>query len=280
MGGRRPADQLELRLRLARRRQGEHRGRDHPLRHVVDHLELAVSPGHGQVAGHVEEVEGLLGLRPVPAPVLLVARLAVVEVARRARPARGDLGQQLLGEVVVDLLPPLPLLGAVGRHPVLHHRPQLDRHQRLHVRPVLDQPARLLLGGAGQQRRVVGAHPREQRHVVRPLEHVDRVDLEHAGPLERARERPHRRRGVPRVEEPLRGQRDPAGLGARERVRHDTHSTTTYRQSEGTGARRNHTLSASSGDPSGGAKRGPEPHASQAARQRERDATKASRLLR
>ena len=42
-------------------------------------------------------------------------------------------------------------------------------------------PARPALGRAPQQVDVVGPHPGVERHVVRALEHVDRVDLEHAG---------------------------------------------------------------------------------------------------
>ena len=52
---------------------------------------------------------------------------------------------------------------------------------------------------------VIWTHPREQRHVVGALEHVDRVDLQHTGARERAREGAHRRGGVARVAEALCG---------------------------------------------------------------------------
>ena len=68
--------------------------------------------------------------------------------------------------------------------------------------------------GAREQLHVVGPHPRVERHQVGAGEHVDGVDLEHAGAGEGATERPHRRGRVRRVEEALGGERDPARLGA------------------------------------------------------------------
>jgi hypothetical protein len=110
----------------------------------------------------------------------------------------------------------------------LHHRPQLDRHERLDVRPVLQDPAPFATGaGALEQPDVVGPHPGVEGHEVGAGEHVDGVDLEHAGALHGADERPHRRDGMGRVEEPLRGERDPSRLGVAERQRHGQNSTTT-----------------------------------------------------
>ena len=57
--------------------------RQHPLGEVVDGLELRVAAGDGQVADEEEVVERLARLRPVPAPVDLLARSAVVELAGR-----------------------------------------------------------------------------------------------------------------------------------------------------------------------------------------------------
>ena len=64
------------------------------------------------------------------------------------------------------------------------------------------------------QHRCVGPDPGEQRQVVGPLQDVDRVDLEHAGPVDHPRAGAHRRAGGARVGEPLGGERDPPGLGA------------------------------------------------------------------
>ena len=46
------------------------------------------------------------------------------------------------------------------------------------VAPVLEQPPRRVVRGAVERLAVVGAEPREPRQVVRPREHVDRVDLD------------------------------------------------------------------------------------------------------
>ena len=75
-----------------------------------------------------------------------------------------------------------------------------------------------VLGRAAQQVDVVRAHPGVQRHVVGALEHVDRVDLEHAGALEGALEGAHRGRRVRLVEEALGGERDPARLRDAQRL--------------------------------------------------------------
>ena len=156
-------------------------------------------------------------------PQLPLARgCAVVEVARRDRAAALDLLEHPLAEHRLDARPPLELAIGVVVHPEPHHRPQLDRHERLDVRPVLDHPPRPALRRAPEQVHVVGAHPGVERHEVRALEHVDRVDLQHPRARERALERAHGRRLVPLVGEPLRGERDPAGLREAERL-HDGH---------------------------------------------------------
>ena len=126
-----------------------------------------------------------------------------------------------IAEVGLHPRPP-PRAVAEELHPGPHHRPQLDRHEGLDVRPVLDHPARLLLRGPLEHVGVVGTHPREQRHVVGPLEHVDRVDLQHAGAGEGAREGAHRGGGVARVAEPLGDEGDAARLRPAQRGRDGT----------------------------------------------------------
>ena len=78
-------DQLLGRLGLRRHRGGQYCWGQHPLGHVVDGLELRVAPGNRQVAGEEQVVETLARLGPVPAPVDLLARRAVVEVPSRRR---------------------------------------------------------------------------------------------------------------------------------------------------------------------------------------------------
>ena len=76
---------------------------------------------------------------------------------------------------------------------------------------------------AAEQLDVVGTHPREQRHVVRPLQHVDRVDLQQPGAPQGPAQEPavgHPGRG--RIEEALRGERRAAGLRQGHRVCHGT----------------------------------------------------------
>ncbi len=119
--------------------------------------------------------------------------------------------------------PHLPRCCAVRRHPVLHHRPQVDGHERLDVGPVLHHPARPALGSPAQQVDVVRAHPRVERHVVGALEDVDRVHLQDAGAAQGALERAHRGGRVRAVREALGGQCDPARLQGAEAVRHATH---------------------------------------------------------
>ena len=204
-----------------RRRARQDLGREHPLGQVVDQLELAVAAGDREVADQEEVVERL-AWSPTSSSPSGPSRAARRRRGRaRSRPrASATSASSRSARSSSTSSHHLPSLRAVGLHPVLHHRPQLDRHERLDVRPVLHHPARLLLRGPRQQVGVVGTHPREQRHVVRPLQHVDRVDLEHAGAREGARERAHRRRRVTRVAEPLGGQRDAAGLRPGQLERH------------------------------------------------------------
>ena len=67
--------------------------------------------------------------------------------------------------------------------------------------------------GALEQREVVRPGAAEQRQVVRALEHVDRVDLDHADAVEQAPHRPAAgRAGRARVGEALGRERDAARL--------------------------------------------------------------------
>ena len=213
--GRGPTHQLARRVLPGRGARGQHMRGEHPVGQVVDDLELGAPAGDREVADQEQVVEHPPGVRPVPPPVSPGARPAElsVELPGGRGPAVPDRGEQRLLQLRVGLQDaPLAALGPVVVHPVPHHRPQVDRHERLDVGPELHDPARPALSGPTQQLDVVGPHPGEQRHVVRALQDVDGVHLQHAGARQRARERAHGRDGVPRVPEPLGGQGDPARL--------------------------------------------------------------------
>ena len=77
--------------------------------------------------------------------------------------------------------------------------------------PVLEQAPRRVVGGAVERLAVVRAEAGEAGQVVRPREHVDRVDLDQADAVEQA---PDRAPVVPpRLGEALRGQRGAPRLG-------------------------------------------------------------------
>ena len=63
-----------------------------------------------------------------------------------------------------------------------------ERQQRGLVRPELEQPALALAapGDAVEMIAVVVSEPREQRQVVRARQHVDRIDLQQAQPVDGA----------------------------------------------------------------------------------------------
>ena len=77
--------------------------------------------------------------------------------------------------------------------------------------PVLEQPPRRVVRGAVERLAVVRAEAREAGQVVRPREHVDRVDLDQADAVE---EPPDRAAVVPPgLGEALGGERDAPRLG-------------------------------------------------------------------
>src|SRR5674476_695931 len=84
------------------------------------------------------------------------------------------------------------------------------------MRPIFEKPARGTTICAVQQVTVVGAEPREQRHVVRPYEHIDRVDLEETEARNHLAKMSRRDRLGTVLGESLRSQRDPPGLQHRQ----------------------------------------------------------------
>jgi hypothetical protein len=93
-----------------------------------------------------------------------------------------------------------------------------DRQERGLMRPIFEQPARLFSpGGAVQLLARIGAEPGEERHVVRPHQHVDAVDLVECEPLRDSPNLPRpRRRRSPRAMKPLRRQCNPPRLRSRQ----------------------------------------------------------------
>jgi hypothetical protein len=149
--------------------------RDDPLGEVVDRHEARGAVVDGEVATDREVVEdGLaLGVAP-PRPAALAG---VGEVAHGGRTVRGDLLEDRLDVPRVlldDALQPRPLQRRGP--PVVEQRPHVDRGAGLDVDPPLVQLARApqprVAGGP-----VVRADAGPERQLVRPREHVDRVEL-------------------------------------------------------------------------------------------------------
>jgi GNAT superfamily N-acetyltransferase len=110
-----------------------------------------------------------------------------------------------------DHVPPGVLLGS--RHPPAQVRVQPDRQEGRLVRPELEQVVPPV-GQRVERRPGVGTEPAEEREVVGPAEHVDRVDLHHGELLGRPAQLT--RAGLPgrtRIREPLGGQGDPPRQG-------------------------------------------------------------------
>src|SRR5689334_16338744 len=105
---------------------------------------------------------------------------------------------------------------------------QLHRDQRRLMRPVLHEPpvdpAVAVTGDAVQERSVVWAEPREHRHVVRPAEHVDRVELQQTQLVDQRGDLPDARRACwARFIEALSRKRDPPRPGEAELADRDAY---------------------------------------------------------
>src|SRR2546421_10503313 len=92
-----------------------------------------------------------------------------------------------------------------------------DRNRGRLVAPVLDQPAVEIVccavtGDPIQAGGVIRAEPREDRHVMRPGEDVDRVELDRPQPADQARDLVDAwRSGRSRAAKALSGEGNPAG---------------------------------------------------------------------
>ena len=169
-----------------------HRGRQHALGEVVDPFEGAAPRRRGDEAGEEQPFDGELAV--VPAPPGAAPFAAVGQLRRGERPAVGDLAQHRV-DVFRLLLPEemqlaLAVAGilAGALHAPAEQGMRAERQQRGLVRPELEQPA-LALAAPGDAVEVIAgvvAQPREQRQVVRPRQHVHRIDLQETQPIDGA----------------------------------------------------------------------------------------------
>ena len=167
---------------------------------VVAPLERAVATRRRHLTGEEEELEDPLGHRPVPPPLGPGGRVVGLErllhlPGRDRTASRDDLADLLEHRGVLQrhLRDRSPRLRQVGALTPAEQPVGLGWDERGHVRPRLDEPAGSVPRGRVEQRRVVGTDPRERRHEVRAREHVDRVDLQDAEPVDHLLEVPHRR---------------------------------------------------------------------------------------
>jgi hypothetical protein len=175
--------QLALRRLPARRRRLAHGLGQDPGRQAVDPLEGPAPGRRHQLAAPEQGLGGALGLAPAPP----AAGAALSDLQRRGGEGAvaADLVQRLVHQVAAlmqepgDPLPRADALAGVV-HPPPHEGLGLDRHERGLMAPVLEQPGpfppRQVFKGLAR----IGAEAREERQVVRPDEHVDRVDLQNA----------------------------------------------------------------------------------------------------
>ena len=216
--------------RLLRRRGGRRQDlrRQHPLREVVEPLEMHAGAG-GEQAHPEHPLADALDLRALPPADAGRTRRGgrAQRLLQRARADRAELldrGQDVLDQprLLLDerrvVLPPAPPLG-----PREQQRPIGRGHEAGLVRPVLDEqpgaarrmrPRRLV-----DQRPVVGAEAGEHRHVVGADGDVHRIELQEPQALQEGAEMASGdRTGRVGPPEPLRGQHGPAGGGLPDRL--------------------------------------------------------------
>jgi hypothetical protein len=194
---------------------------DHALGQIVRPRPIGAAPvGYRQRTAREVPLEP--GLRHAPAPpvALPVAgtfRLRHVRRRERAPRAHGlqhplDVGRVPRHEGSEGARAPVVL------HAIAQQRPALDPHDGSLAGPLLGELAPPV-DEIVEERRVVGAEPRERHQVLRRQDDVDVVDLQEAEPAERA---PEKRGAHPaawaRAIEALRPERDAARLAERQLV--------------------------------------------------------------
>ena len=230
-------DELAAGLVGGRLRRGQYVGREHALGEVVDALE--VPPSRDRHLTRAEQaLDGDLRVLPVPHPAGARIRIRVgplppyavrTRLAGRERALLGDDREHLVdvpgplgaqpphprdhrprrGHVGAQLLVPhLPLRRA---HPPAQQRVVAQRQQRGLVSPeVLEQLPAVSPADPVERRTRVVPDPGEHRQVMRPAQHVHRIELQHPGPVDRLPHPPDIRTPArPRFPEPLRVQGDP-----------------------------------------------------------------------
>jgi hypothetical protein len=119
-----------------------------------------------------------------------------------------------LGLLDGDPAHPAPGVGVRAGHPPAQRRLEVDREQGSLVAPVFEEVAGPPVRRPVEQVGRIGPESAVQREVVGPLQHVDRIHLEQADPVEHPTQVTTGRHAARRrVGEPLGGQRDPPGLG-------------------------------------------------------------------
>ena len=191
---------------------------DDPLGQVVDLVE-AGPPSDRQLARAPEIFER--GLLRLPPPPPLLAGPLSLEIAGHQRP--------LLDDALAHVADHRLRLGPDALHPprMLQHPAAVALEADLPVgiprggdgrgvvRPVLEEPA-LALQEPLQQARLIPLEPGGEDQMMRPLDHVDRVDLDEAHPLDQLVEGVRGRLAARVVEQPLGAQEEAAGGGGGE----------------------------------------------------------------
>ncbi len=210
LSAQRPVQQIGQNLRLARRTRLLVPA-EMPLDQLVG-LEHALPLADGDEAGHEGKLQHALGRLAAGPGMVLLDQQVILDVADRQRPLALDAGKHPPQIALADLGVP-----RAGRPPARLHRRQIEpqilrRHIGKRVGPVLEHrlvdSLDLVQVGAN-----VGRDAGEQDVVMRPLDHVDGVDLDIAQMLDRGLGRGGAGAERGRLVKPLRRQPKPPGLG-------------------------------------------------------------------
>ena len=174
---------MPARLVFRDRWGGENVGRHDALDEVVEPGEVVGAPGDADDALVEQDLEGELGVVPVP-PRTRVADPSL-DITNGDRAPSAHLVEDALQHPRMPLRE-MPCVATVGQrlHPPSKQREVLRRHQRGDVGPVLEQ----LAGGdgIGDQRARVRAEASEQGEFLAAYEDVDGVDLDQPDVVEHA----------------------------------------------------------------------------------------------
>ena len=189
---------------------------------VVNPFELGVAVRRRHLADIEQPLQHSLDARPVPTPVGAIALLSNLQISGADRAARGDLISHERDEVGVLPRDPLHSCPDIAKAR-LHAEPEQGLEGNIDqaggVAPVLEKATGSLIGGAFDERRIVGSEPGEQRHEMRTLHNIDRVDLKLRQPVRHRLNVAHGEWPIwPRHTKALRSERDPPRLSLAERL--------------------------------------------------------------